>query len=396
MSRASSALNETAGEAVRRVHLVYPHGPRVSAPDAIGRHLGQRLEAQYRVVYHEWDSRGTIRPRPGDVLLGHAHPARGTIFRRSAKERGWSRVLMMSPYHHGDLRQVAFVDPIIRDCDLYLAITGPYWFGSIGGSSCSHWLPKMVHLDLAVDRADFPPLKNGFGPPGNRRFVYIGSSLSTKNTPYLSEIARRLPGVAFSWAGGDGAPEIAGLASLGYVDFARPEGRKTMSSFDFLVTVGRADANPTTILEAMAWGLVPVCTPQSGYAGIPSITNVPLDDPDRATAVMTRLNTLPEESLLAMQAENWRLLDQHYNWDRFAAQVTAAIESAASPPLGAESRSRRILFACYSPLSPYLPLSTGLARVTSKVRNLSRDVATAVRRNSRRPRVDHRPGGPQR
>ena len=356
-----------------RVHLVYPHADRTSQPDAIGRQLGQRLEARYAVVYHDWWERGVIRPEPGDVLLGHAHPAPGTIFRRSARERGWSRVLMMSPYNHGDLRQVAFVDPIIRDCDHYLAITGPYWFGSIIDSRCSHWRPKMIHLDMAIDRQHFPSLKNGFGPPGGRRFVYIGSTQYMKNTPYLTQIARRMPGVDFTWVG-PGTTGIEGLKPLGFLDFDGPDGRAILGSFDFLVTVGKADANPTTILEAMAWGLLPVCTPQSGYAGIPTITNVPLDDPDGAAAVLTRLNTLPEQRLLAMQAENWRLLDQHYNWDRFADQVIAAIESPASPPMGPESLSRRLAFAFYGQLSPFGPLLTWLARAKRMARRVSRHV----------------------
>ena len=350
---------------VKTVHLVYPHGPSTSNPDAIGRNLGERLQHRYRVIYHDWWERGVIRPEPGDVLLGHPHPASGTIFRRSARERGWSRVLMMSPFNHGDLRQVAFADPIIRDCDLYLAITGPYWFASIADSRCSHWGPKMLHLDMAVDRHPFPPLKSSFSPPGKRRFIYIGSTLYMKNTPYLTQIARRLPGVEFSWIG-RGTTGIPGLTPLGFLDFNAEDGRTILSGFDFLVTVGTADANPTTILEAMAWGLLPVCTPQSGYAGIPSVTNLPLHDPEEAAAVLTRLNTMPGERLLAMQAENWRLLDHHYNWDRFADQVIAAIESSASPAIGPESRSRRIAFAFYGQLSPFGPLVTWLTRVRRK------------------------------
>lgn len=369
MSPTRTSVSSDERPAPPRVHLVYPHAERTAQPDAIGRQLGQRLEARYTVIYHDWWERGVIRPAPGDVLLGHPHPAPGTIFRRSARERGWSRVLMMSPYHHGDLRQVAFLDSIIRDCDLYLAITGPYWFGSIGRSRCSHWLPKMVHLDMAVDRQHFPPLKNTFGAPGKRRFVYIGTTQYMKNTPYLTQIARRMPGVDFSWVG-RGTSRIEGLAPLGFLDFDGPGGRAILGSFDFLVTVGKADANPTTILEAMAWGLLPVCTPESGYDGIPGITNVPLGDPDAAAAVLARLNGLPQERLLAMQAENWRLLDHHYNWDRFAGQVIEAIESSSSPRLGPESRTRQLAFAFYGQFSPFGTPLTTLARAQRKARRV--------------------------
>ena len=342
-------VRQGAAHAAKRIHLVYPHGPRVSAPDSIGRHLGRRLEAKYQVVYHDWDERGEIKPEPGDVLLGHPHPRRGTIFRRSALERGWSRVIMMAPYNH-HLRQVAFEDAVIRDCDLFLAITGPYWFDTVAASPCAHWRPKMIHLDLAVDRSEFPALTRKVAPAGERAFAYIGSTAWYKNTRYLTEIARRMPGVRFGWIG-TGERRIAGLEALGPADFATAEGRAVVAQFDFLVTVGKADANPTIILEAMGWGMLPICTPQSGYVGIPSIITIPLDDPDRAAAVLSGLNTLPEERLRAIQAANWRLLDEHYNWDRFADQVIGAIESAASPPLGPESRSRRLRFVWNGQLS---------------------------------------------
>ena len=44
-----------------------------------------------------------------------------------------------------------------------------------------------------------------------------------------------------------------------------------------MITLGSADANPTTILEAMAWGLIPVCSVQSGYEGFSSIRNISID-----------------------------------------------------------------------------------------------------------------------
>ena len=121
------------------VHLIYPHQPRISCPDAIGFQLGKRLEQHYRVINYDWDEKRTIQPAPGDILLGHPHPAPWTIFRRSMMQKGWQRVLAMSPYTHGDYEQVTFLDAVIGHCDLYLAITGNYWFSSVASSLFSHW-----------------------------------------------------------------------------------------------------------------------------------------------------------------------------------------------------------------------------------------------------------------
>lgn len=353
-ARAANAGGRVGGEPHRAtVHLVYPHGTRISCPDAIGRNLGIRLATRYRVRHHAWDATTVIRPAPGDVLVGHPHPMPWTVFRRSARLPGWRRVLALSPYHHGDDVQVAYLDAVVGACDLYLAITGPHWFTTVGDSTFAHWLPKMRHVDLAVDRADFPRLDRDFNPPGQRRFVYIGGSGWTKNTEYLSAIARAMPETQFGWIG-SGAP-IEGLMALGHQDFATAGGRRCVADHDFLITVGRADANPTTILEAMAWGLIPVCTPQSGYDRCVTIPNVPLDDVAGAVRVLTAMQRRPGSELDAMQAANWDLLDAHFTWDRVAAQVVDGIESSDSPPLAPASLGRRVRIRRAALRSPYAP-----------------------------------------
>jgi hypothetical protein len=103
--------------------------------------------------------------------------------------------------------------------------------------------------------------------------------------------------------------------------------------------------------------MIPVSTPTSGYDGIPSIANVPLDDAPAAAAIVRRLLVANESELDAMRSANWRLLDEHYTWDRFAAQVIAAIESTESPPLLHESLKRRVQFTLYDLSSPYGPVA---------------------------------------
>ena len=325
------------------VHFVYPHRRRISAPSAIGRKVGERLERRgYEVVHYDIDEARVVRPGPGDVLLGHPHEAPWSVFRRSAARSGWRRKLLLMPYVHVDDYHVSLADPVVRNCDLFLAITGSTWFETVPSSIAAHWHPKMVHVDLAVDRADFPRVKTGFNPPGMRRFLYIGHTGWYKNTPYLTELARRLPEFEFAWIG-SGEAGIAGLHPYGRRDFATDEDRELVAEHDFLLTVGLGDANPTTVLEAMAWGLVPVCTPESGYTGRRGIVNVPLDDFEGAASVLRRLQEQPEAELLALRAANDADLDDHFNWGRFTDQVVAAIESTESPacrPLDRRTEAR--------------------------------------------------------
>ena len=281
----------------------------------------------------------------------------------------------MSPYHHGDRVQVAFLDDVLPHCDLYLAITGRYWFERVAASPFAHWAPMMRHLDLAVDRDDFPVTKRTFAPPGLRRVVYIGHSGWTKNPGYLSAIAAAAPEIAIGWVGG-GKAGIPGLRPLGYHDFATDAGRASVAGYDFMLTVGRADANPTTILEAMAWGLIPVCTPESGYAGYPGIVNVPMDRPEEAAGVLRALQEMPDARLRAMQADNWAMLDRHFNWDRFARDVVAAVESGEAPGTTPVSRTHRWALRASAYGAPSAPWRPG------QLRGAVRSVLDVVRRRA--------------
>jgi len=243
------------------IHLVYPHQNKISAPDVIGYKLSQALLSLGPVITYEWDSIGKILPNPNDILIGHPHPFPYTIFRRSLQHSNWSKVIILQPFNL-DVKQVGYIDSIIDKCDRFLAITGKYWFDCIDQSSLSRWSPKMIQIDLAVDRNNFPRIKRRFNIPGQRKFIYIGNDNPVKNVSFLSKIAQALPEYCFAWAGAGN--DHVGLQRFGQIDFSSKSGQELISQYDFMITVGTADANPTTVLEAMSWGLVQVCNPTSG------------------------------------------------------------------------------------------------------------------------------------
>ncbi len=337
------------------VHLVYPHGAGIAAPDVIGRRLAVHLARTHVVRLYDWHTTTSIRPAPGDLLVGHPHPVPGTTFRRSFRRPEWSRRVVLSPFN-GDPRQVAFLDPFVRVADVYLAITGKWWFDALPLSEFAHWAPRVVHLDLAVDRNDFPRVKTDFAPPGRRRFLYVGHSGWQKNVGYLSAIARARPDWEFAWLGRGGTNDIPGVAHLGLRDTALASTRALVADYDFMITVGRGDANPMSVLEAMAWGLVPVCTPQSGYIGEPGVVNVPLDDVPAAAAVLDRLQAMPGSELTSTQEHNDRRLAEHFTWERFGRQVEAGL-SVDLPPTGRPGALRRMRLAAAAAGSPGGPMS---------------------------------------
>jgi len=343
--------------ALSKIHFVYPHGDRISCPDAIGRNVGKRLEKKYHVIYHDYDTNETIKPAEGDILLGHPTYSPNTCFRLSMRQSGWKRIIAMTPYHHGNSMAVAFLDPILRCCNQYLAITGNYWCLSFKDSLFSHWSPKFTPLDLAIDKSDFPNIKTGFNPPGKRKFLYIGSLGWTKNPGYLSRVATTLTDNPIYWIGAKSRLGVPGLISLGYQDFSTQIARDLISSFDFTITVSDADANPTTILETMSWGLIPICTPQSGYVNYPGIINVPLNEVNQTVKLMRELQEIPETTLAEMQLQNRKIIEEYFNWDRFTNIVLSAIADNSNPQIDHESYSRKLRIKLAASLLPFVSKS---------------------------------------
>jgi glycosyltransferase involved in cell wall biosynthesis len=322
------------------IHLVYAKGVRTGAPHAITNELAARLRASADVRVYDLAEVRTIVPQSGDVLIGHPHHDPRTVFASSVSHPGWARRIVMCPFSHAQVELNGWMDGLVDRADTFLAITGKYWLETMATSAFSHWQYKTRRLDLAVNPEHFPPIKTRWNPPGRRKFLYIGYTAPAKGTDYLVSLAEALPWLNVGWIGGGFMP-TGRIDVLGPCDFNLPEARRLVAGYDFILATGRSDANPTTLLEGLAWGLVPVCTPQSGYRGEPWVINIPLDDVDRAAAILQRLNDAPEEELAATVARGRAELRSHYTWDRFAADVRSALrEPPAVRPSGADWDAR--------------------------------------------------------
>jgi glycosyltransferase involved in cell wall biosynthesis len=303
------------------LYLVYPAAEKIYTPDVIGFTLSRALQTRYALRLHDWDKADTIIPEPGDILLGHAHPDPSTVFRRSMANPNWRRIILMQPFN-SDPFQVAFLDDIVPQCDWFLAITGKYWIDRLPQSPFSRWRPKIIHLDLAVDRTSFPFLKASYSHPGCRKYLYIGHTAPYKNTSYLEMLASAFGVNRFGTVG----CALAGIPSHGWLDFSTDTARAIINQYDFLLMTSSADANPTTVLEAMSWGLIPIVTPECGYHDEPGIINIPLGDAEVALWKLRYADQLSDATLRTLARINLQRLDEHYNWDRFCAQVIATIE----------------------------------------------------------------------
>jgi glycosyltransferase involved in cell wall biosynthesis len=306
------------------IHLVYPHKNKTSAPNIIGWKLLNALSEIDEVIPHDFHKFYAIKPKDGDILIGHPHPFEYTVMNLSMKNQGWKRKIILQPYN-GNVEYVGYIDNCIDNADSFLAITGKYWFNEIPNSIFARWYPKMKHLDLAVDIKAFEKIKIHFNEQSKRKFVYIGNDISVKNVDYLEEIAKKLPNYEFHTIGN--IKKRSYLINHGYLDLNSKEARNLLREFDFMITVGSWDANPTTILESIAWGLIPICTPTSGYNSCPGIINIPLNNTKKAIDIINNLQDLSCHELNKIQYAGYNTLIEYYNWDRFCEQVKEEILS---------------------------------------------------------------------
>jgi glycosyltransferase involved in cell wall biosynthesis len=169
---------------------------------------------------------------------------------------------------------------------------------------------------MAIDVKYFPCIKTNFNPPGKRGFLYIGHSNSRKGTDFLSALKRSLTDYRFGWIGN--GLEIRGVYRISKGRPLTPDFmRKIAVDFDFFISPSRADPNPTTILESMAWGFPVVCTPQSGYYETDYRRNIFWNDLERSAEVLKELQFTDEQQIEMMAEKAREIVDKEYTWDRF-------------------------------------------------------------------------------
>ena len=285
------------------IHFVYPFdADKIAAPWSIGNHVAAGLRrAGHEVRQYDWDDRGAIQPQPGDVLLGHPHPDAGRIWRNSVCGP-WAQVVAMSPWNGSDEYE-RNLDYIFEYADSVVLICGEYW-----RKYSRTWAPKVTAVDMAINPDHFPPLERAFNPPGQRRFAFIGCTLPIKGPEYIAQVAQKYT------VGHFGYGEIPGTVRHGYVDFSTAEARAQLAGYDFLITMADNDANPTTVIEAMSWGIIPLCRRGCGYTS-PDVVVI-----DSST-VIDYWQSAPVDRLIDRQRLGFSLVREKYTWEIFTDKI---------------------------------------------------------------------------
>lgn len=299
------------------------------APLSITHHLFQALKSLGRVRLYDWKERTRIRPELGDILIGHPYPRdSGRVWNHACLSEGFRARIALTPVHHGMPEICLDLDRYLPRCDRLLGITGPYWWDTWEQSALAHWKPKMTPVDMAINLAHYPRAKQRFNAPGKRRFLFIGNGEPYKGAHLLS-ILFGLAGTSCVWVGAD--RDFPHLAPRPAMTLAGAPLERLADECDVFLTMGVSDANPTTILEAMAWGFPVACTPQSGYHRIDELAMLSTTDMRHNLAVLERFQQAPEVELRAVADRARALVESRYGFDRMCATVLGEVRKHAGP-----------------------------------------------------------------
>lgn len=298
----------------------------LAAPYSITVRLLRFLQRQSRCKLYDWRETEEIPYGPDDIVLGHPHPDPDTPIQRAfGSDRPCRAKILIFPIHHALPEVNRYALPLLDRADLVLGIMGPYWYDTLASSVFAPWRHKIVRLDMAVDAAQYPWVKRRFNPPGARGYLHIGYNVPEKGPGVLAATMAGLSEYRRGWIGaGDEIPHIPRItpfASLtpGYV-------AGLAADYDIFVNTSVSDANPTTILEAMAWGFAAACTPQSGYYNMPTLSALDVTDIGANVATLRGLQQAPGEDLAGAAEINRRLIETHYTWERFCGTVRRALD----------------------------------------------------------------------
>jgi glycosyltransferase involved in cell wall biosynthesis len=314
-----------------KIHYVYAGHPGMverQSPYSITRELFNYLKARCDVRYSDWCTMGLPDLGPDDIILGHPHYDPNTIVQRAIREAKCKLKCMIFPLHHGEPEHNLPFHDLVMKSDKVFSIMGPYWYDTLDQSPFASWKPKITRLDMAIDASQFPFLRTRFNPPGQRNFLYLGHARPWKNVDLLYEIMRRIPQHQLWWYGGIKEHPLADLPNVhlsGWVDLNPAMARTIVDNCDFFLNCSKSDANPTTLLESAAWGIVPACTRQSGYYPGQQcdwiFDELSLHDMDANLATIQKLQHTPEAELLARARASRQVIEQKYTWKRFCGTI---------------------------------------------------------------------------
>lgn len=298
-----------------------------SAPTSITHHMYKALKKNFPNTFlYDWEEKLLIKGGSEDILIGHPFPGDNSrVWNNSCLKGEFAARIAFTPIHHRMAEFCQKYEQFIPHVDAIFGITGPFWWDTWHESVFAHWKSKILPIDMAVNTDYYPFLKRKFNPQGKRKFLFIGNGEAYKGVHLISILFGLSSHHECVWIGAD--RKIPNIDCRPFTALTSNFIKKMAEECDFFITMGVSDANPTTILEAMAWGFPVCCTPQSGYYNMPQIYSLSIDDMKHNLNILNKLQAMSDQELIENAIAARELVSNFYTWERFTSNVIQGIQN---------------------------------------------------------------------
>lgn len=268
-----------------------------------------------------------------DIVIGHLWHTPGSFVRQALAQQACP-VFILQPYSSCMVSQgdVATYCALFERATHCFWITGEAWWQHMPHSGFASLRDRSTRLDMAVNAEKHPYCKATWNPPGRRGFLTIGADIPAKGLDRIAELAQ-MSGIRLGYFGN--APKerfqhVARFKYYGGIEFKTPVIEQVCRDYDFFLTLGRCDANPTTMLETACWGLVGACNSASGYIPNQPFLELRGDDLVFDWEQVERMNAMPEHELQERSQRLRALMETSYTWDNFTTRLWEGIDQYVS------------------------------------------------------------------
>ncbi|TAE58787.1 MAG: glycosyltransferase family 1 protein [Nostocales cyanobacterium] len=225
------------------------------------------------------------------------------------------------------VQNMPFYEQQLRTVNKIFALCGEIWidktFAKQDNSIQYEVREKLIHSNMGVASQNFPIKKEKFNEIGERQLIHISNLAGYKGFDVtcmsLMGLDTLLHVASPSLDADVGLFEVD-VNGQGFVFNFLGEINNNDSEFnhwvvencDFYIHTGYMDAQATTTLENAARGLIPLVTPESGFA-CPDAIYLTFDPEENRKIIEWALN-LPEEELIKRSQLIRRYVEKEHNW----------------------------------------------------------------------------------
>jgi hypothetical protein len=323
-----------------------------------------------KISFHQSScySVGKVTDHSQDILLGHPtwDPRKEDDIKRQGKLlRNWVKhnALQVSDNSHPNTYilmpwvpdfplewtiKMPYLEEQLLSAKKIFALCGDIWFDrtieKLDDSIQSRVKDKLIQCNMGVAAHNLVPKKKKFNPIGERQLLHISNFAYYKGFDVTIKTLQNIDALLNVASAGLDRPiglvpvelDTGGTYTFNFLRHINNNDPNfnnwVVENCDFYIHTGRMDAQSTTILENCARGLIPLVTPESGFAS-PHAIYLTLDPSENQKIVEWALN-LPESELLKRSQLIQEQIIREHSWEgifsKIWSEITADIESRSS------------------------------------------------------------------